>query len=89
MCGGGEEGGGTVGEGRGGGGGKGLALLNRVPAARLQDAQGERGFPKSKAISTGVPRSHETEHHPRTTTGPYAYAYCRVLGRGPLGPLGF
>jgi len=29
----------------------------------------------------GVPRSYETAQLPRTTIGPYAEPYCRVLGR--------
>ena len=31
---------------------------------------------------TGVPRSYETAAPPRTVVGPYAQAYCRVLGGG-------
>ena len=32
--------------------------------------------------TTGVPRSEETAPPPRIAIGPYAYAYCMVLGGG-------
>ena len=34
----------------------------------------------SSCPPTGVPRSKETASLPRTTAGPQALAYCRVLG---------
>ena len=52
----------------------GISVSDRIPK---QHYHGE-----ACKASTGVPRSQEIAPPPRTVTGAYAQAYCRVLGGG-------
>ena len=61
-----------------------LFLLARSLSERGRWCRCERGCRAQHApFDTGVPRSSETAPPPRTSIGPWAQSYCRVLrGRG-------